>query len=117
VQPHELFGRQDAMVAAVERDLSVAAGQPRAEGREVGGRDLARPCGSGSFLRVHMRFRSGWRAIAMNEGPIEGACGTRFELQIVGFPAEAGKSSDNAPLSAARKQPICSGFQCLRLSP
>lgn len=27
----------------------------------------------------------------MNEGPIEGAWGTRFERQIVGFPAEAGK--------------------------
>jgi len=53
----------------------------------------------------------------MNEGPIEGAWGTRFERKIVRFPAEAGKSSDNAPLSAARKQPICSGFQAETLSP
>lgn len=53
----------------------------------------------------------------MNKGPIEGAWGTRFEPQTVGFPAEAGKSSDNAPLSAPRKYPICSGFQGLTLSP
>ncbi len=79
VQPHELFGRQDAVVVAVERDLPVAVCQPRAEGREMGGRDLARPCGGGSVLCVHMRSRSGWRAIAMNKGAIEGVRGTRIE--------------------------------------
>jgi hypothetical protein len=34
----------------------------------------------------------------------------------VSFPTEGGKSSDNAPLSAARKHSICSGFQGLSLS-
>ncbi len=67
------------VVVAVERDLSVAVGQSRAERREVGGRDLARPCGGSSFLCVHMRSRSGWRAIAMNKGSIEGVRGTRIE--------------------------------------
>jgi hypothetical protein len=47
----------------------------------------------------------------MNKGPIEGVWGTRGECRILSFPAEAGKSSDNAPLSVARKHSICSGFR------
>jgi hypothetical protein len=84
----------------------------------VGGRDLARPCGGGSFLCVHMRSRSGWRAIAMNKGRSRVfAVHASNAAGIVSLPADAGKSSDNAPLSVVHKHPICSGFQGDKVSP
>jgi hypothetical protein len=53
VQPQELLGRQHVVVVTVERDLTVAVGEPRAEAHEVPERDLSRSVSSHSFPFSH----------------------------------------------------------------